>query len=407
MGKRVARRDDDGQKVPTLKAARLFLSRDDVMEQIQMSVARTIDPDRLVRVALTAMSRNPTLLECSQASWVLALQEAGSLGLEPTGVLGHAYLVPRWNKNTRSKEAQFQIGYRGLVELARRSGKVQDVTAHVVREGDDFEYALGLDPLLRHVPLLDSDRPVTHVYAVAFFKNGFKKFDVMTTEQVEKVRSISTAKDSGPWVSHWDEMAKKTVVRRLSKELPLSSTEQAAIAYDDAVEFGMGGGRVDLNRFVAGDAEQIPEPIPDEQRAADRTRGRIQELKQRLGSGEPPGGEEQEAEVSGDAEDRTMDGEPPEPTPYERAKAAYDFAWTQIARACRERGVDPPTRSAWQAEYMGKANSGHFNEEEYRKAIAMLEAGIGISYGDEPEPPKEPERNEPAEVPAPQNDLPF
>jgi len=365
MGKQVAR-----QKPQTLRSARGFLTRDDVMQQIQASVAKTVDPDRLVRVALTAMSRNPSLLECSQASWVLALQEAGSLGLEPTGVLGHAYLVPRYNKNTRSMEAQFQIGYRGLVELSRRSGRIQDVSAHVVRDGDDFVYALGIEPTLKHVPLLDSDRDVTHVYAVAFFKDGFKKFDVMTTEQVEKVRKTSSAADRGPWVSHWEEMAKKTVVRRLSKELPLSATEQAVIAYDDEVEYGSTGGRVDLNRFIAGDADDIPEPEPDAERAADRTRERIKQISERMS---------QDDEIVQEAE-FDIEGETEPNTSFEDARRDYESAWNTVTAYCKENGIEQPDRPAWQDEHIGKRNSGHFSEEELNKATTMLKSNIGIDY---------------------------
>lgn len=314
----MSNKENGGTQVMTIKDARHFLQRDDVMEQIQMAVAKTIDPDRLIRVALTAMSRNPGLLECTPASWVLALQEAGSLGLEPTGVLGHAYLVPRWNKHVRGNEAQFQVGYRGLVELARRSGKVFDVSSEVVREGDHFDYAKGLDPRLEHLPDPDAAGEVTHVYAIAFFTNGFKKFEVMTRAQVEKIRALSPAAKSGPWVDHWDAMAKKTVVRQLSKELPLSAVDQAVIAYDEAVDLTKS--RVDIRRFLAG--EDTPEPEDEATRVAEANAQRLQALKQRVASREeaPEGVDPDTGEIQ-EAEYEVEEGDPePEPEP-KKAKA--------------------------------------------------------------------------------------
>lgn len=290
----------------TIRGARGFLQQPDVMDQIRMAVEKTIDPDRLVRVALTAMSRNPELLECSPASWVLALQEAGSLGLEPNGVLGHAYLVPRWNKNTKGKEAQFQVGYRGLVELARRSGKVLDVSSEVVRDTDFFEYAKGLNPRLEHVPQPDAEGQVTHVYAIAFFANGFKKFEVMTRAQVERIRALSPAGKSGPWVDHWEAMAKKTVVRQLCKELPLAAVDQALLSYDEAVD--VGAGRVDIRRFLAG--EDVPEPEPDSVRAQEQSAQRLHALKQRVAAREEaPAGVDAETGEIREADFEVVEGD--------------------------------------------------------------------------------------------------
>lgn len=193
--------------------------------------------ERLIRVAQTACSRNPRLLECTDSSLILALVEAGQLGLEPNGVLGHAYLVPYKNGRTKEYEAQFLPGYRGLVDLVLRAGLVRTVEARVVREGDDFMYEYGLNPQLRHTPR-GSEGPVTHVYAVARFKDGESKFDVMTVSEVEKVRQASRAKDNGPWVQWYEEMAKKTAVKRLCKLLPMSPEVAAAVQRDNDWEAG-------------------------------------------------------------------------------------------------------------------------------------------------------------------------
>lgn len=241
----------------TVRDASKFLMQPAVLDNLGMVLPDFMDKERLVKVALSAMSRSPKLLECSKQSWILALQEAGSLGLEPTGVLGQAYLVPRWNKKTKSLEAQFQIGYRGLVQLARRSGEISKVTAEVVKEGDEFDYELGLNEKLVHRPMLtEQERPTIFCYAIAWYRDGTRDFEVMDRSQIDKVRRVSEAK-SGPWVEWYDEMARKTVVRRLAKRLPLSVEAQAAFAYDAAVD---GGAPVRLTNYMAQRVEDIPEP---------------------------------------------------------------------------------------------------------------------------------------------------
>lgn len=125
------------------------------------------------------------------------------------------------------------IGYRGMIDLARRSGQIASLSARVVREGDEFSFEFGLDEKLIHRPGENEDAPVTHVYAVARLKDGGTQFEVMTRKQIELVRSLSKAGNNGPWVTHWEEMAKKTAIRRLFKYLPVSIEIQRAVSMDE------------------------------------------------------------------------------------------------------------------------------------------------------------------------------
>lgn len=209
--------------------------------ELKKALPRHLSPDRMSRIALTALRQSPRLLESTPASFLGAIISAAQLGLEPNTPLGQAYLVPYKNKRINKYEAQLQIGYQGMLDLARRSGLVASVYAHVVREGDEFSYQLGLHPDLVHVPSeLEGreDQAVTHVYAVARLKDGDPIFIVLTKKDVEKYRARSLASNDGPWVTDWDAMACKTAVRRLYTWLPKSAELANAIALDEAPEHG-------------------------------------------------------------------------------------------------------------------------------------------------------------------------
>jgi recombination protein RecT len=184
---------------------------------IGASAAAGIKAERLKLVALTTFTRTPALWTVDPVSVARSLVEAGQLGLEPTGLLGGAYLVPRGG------QATLLVGYRGLVMLAKRSGEVQRVEAHVVREKDAFDYEYGLDQYLHHKPSREADPgPLTHAYAVIFYRDGSKQFDVMSAAEIEEIRKRSASPNAGPWVTDYFEMAKKTPLRRLMKMAPLT-----------------------------------------------------------------------------------------------------------------------------------------------------------------------------------------
>ena len=202
---------------------------------------KSMTPDRLTRIVMTECRKTPALLKCAPESFYGAVLQCAALGLEPGSALGHCYLLPFGNGKDRNgrPNAQLIIGYRGMIDLARRSGQIISLQAWTVHAQDTFNYQLGLEPDIQHVPASTADRgPVTHVYAVAKLKGGGIQFEVMSRAEIEKVRSTSKAGNSGPWASHWDEMAKKTVIRRLFKYLPVSIEAVRAVEIDEKTDRG-------------------------------------------------------------------------------------------------------------------------------------------------------------------------
>ena len=237
---------------PAEKVAHLLESRKDA---IAAMLPRHLNAERLLKVAQIAATTTPALLECEIPSLVKAIGDCAQVGLEPNTPLGHAFLVPFGAKNKAGqwvKNVQVIFGYRGLIELARRSGYIVSVAAHEVREMDTFELEYGLEERLRHVPYLKGDRgDVIGYYAVAHLKDGGHAFDFLTNGEVMEIRdasqgyrqAIATAEKykknpTHPWIDHEVEMGKKTAVRRLSKYLPLSIELSAALAVDEMADQG-------------------------------------------------------------------------------------------------------------------------------------------------------------------------
>lgn len=190
---------------------------DNFKKQLALAVPKHLNADRMARIAATEVRKNPALMRTEPTSFLGSVMQAAQLGLEPGSALGQAYLVPYGN------QCQLIIGYKGMIDLARRSGQVLSLNAYAVREGDDFNFQLGLKPDIHHVPSLEADRikkPITYVYAVATLKGGGYQFEVMSRAEVEAVRA--KAKSKNIWNSYFEEMAKKTVIRRLFKYLPVS-----------------------------------------------------------------------------------------------------------------------------------------------------------------------------------------
>lgn len=190
---------------------------DQFKKQLALAVPKHLSADRMARIAATELRKTPALLNTTPASFLGAVMQSAQLGLEPGSALGQAYLVPYGN------QCQLILGYRGMIDLARRSGQVLSLNAYAVREGDDFSFQLGLKPDIHHVPSLEADRikkPITYVYAVATLKGGGYQFEVMSRAEVEAVRA--KAKSKNIWNTYFEEMAKKTVIRRLFKYLPVS-----------------------------------------------------------------------------------------------------------------------------------------------------------------------------------------
>lgn len=212
-------------------------------QQLALALPKHISADRLARVALTELRRNPKLMHCDQHSFLGSLMICAQLGLEFGGPLGHAWIVPFKDGRTGRIEAQFILGYRGMIDLARRSGQIVSIEARAVYEGDQFECRFGLDSDLKHVP--DWDNPargnpekLRFVYAVVKLKDGGIQFTVLSRREIEAARAVSKA-GSGPWQTHYEEMALKTAVRRLFKWLPISIELAQAIEQDERAELGL------------------------------------------------------------------------------------------------------------------------------------------------------------------------
>lgn len=222
--------------------------------ELAKMLPKTLSIDRLLKVAQIAATTTPALAKCDVPSLVGAIGQCAQMGLEPNTVLGHAYLVPF---NTKRKmpdgserwvnSVQVIIGYKGLIDLARRSGQIVSIAAHEVCENDHFELVYGLDEKLNHTPAMGERGNVVGFYAVAKLKDGGHSFEFMSTRQIEEIRAGSQGfqqakkynkEASHPWVAHFVEMGRKTVIRRLAKYLPLSIEFQTAVALDNQAEGG-------------------------------------------------------------------------------------------------------------------------------------------------------------------------
>lgn len=205
-----------------------------IIGQLQKAIPKHLTVDRLLKVAVSSITKTPQLLQCTQLSLVQSVMMLGELGLEAGGALGLGYLVPFLDKKTNRLICTPIIGYRGFIDLARRSGTLSQIEARCVRERDKLDMCFGLTPRFEHTPSQEEDPGETKlVYCIARFKDGGVHVEVMSCGEVEGIRKRSKAATSGPWVSDWDEMAKKTVMRRAAKWLPLSPEMARALEIDD------------------------------------------------------------------------------------------------------------------------------------------------------------------------------
>lgn len=222
--------------------------------ELAKMLPKTLSIDRLLKVAQIAATTTPQLAKCDVPSLVGAIGQCAQMGLEPNTVLGHAYLVPF---NTKRKDANGQerwvnsvqviIGYKGLIDLARRSGQIVSIAAHEVCANDHFELVYGLDEKLNHTPAMGERGEIVGFYAVAKLVGGGYAFEFMSAHQVLAIRDASQGyqqakkynkEGSHPWTVHFVEMGRKTVIRRLAKYLPLSIEFQTAAALDESAAAG-------------------------------------------------------------------------------------------------------------------------------------------------------------------------
>lgn len=243
-------------KQPQSRSLRQWCNSDQFQEALSKALPRHVSVDRMIRVAMTQLTRNPKLAECTQQSFLTSMMDAGAVGLEPDGRQGH--LVPFWNGQKKCREAKWIAGYQGLIELAYRTGQVLSISAAIIYEGDVFEYSVG--KVRDHVPWewrTGPKRPksmgeIRGAYVIVELAGGGSHHEVMTTRQIEEIRARSASKDKGPWVTDWSEMAKKTVLRRAAKWIPQSAELRQALEQADEQD-AIIADALDV-KSVAGDA---------------------------------------------------------------------------------------------------------------------------------------------------------
>lgn len=239
---------------------------------IAAALPSVLTPERFTRMVLSAVSSNPTLASTTPPSFLGAMMTAAQLGLEPNTPLGQAYLIPFRNNKKGVMECQFQLGYKGLIDLAYRSGQISSIQAQVVYENDDFEYSFGLEPTLKHVPAKSDRGAPAFVYAVFRTKDGGFGFEVMSMDDVRAhARRYSKAYSSGPWQTNFEEMAKKTVLKRVLKYAPLKSDFLRGVAQDETVKLDLAADMYE----VPAEEEEYDVEIDQAAPAADPETGEV------------------------------------------------------------------------------------------------------------------------------------
>jgi len=244
------------QKTPLRQVAdvRQLLMNEQARDQLAAVAAKHMSPERMMRVVANAIRTTPKLQQCEPMSFLGALMQCAALGLEPNTILGHAYMIPFDKTLNRGKpnetvitEVQLVVGYKGLIDLARRSGHITSLNAGIHYSDDElWDYEEGTEARLRHQPGPEAGKKL-HAYAIAKFKDGGHAYVVLPWARVMRIRDASQGYQSAlrvatkykkpidtPWVKHEDEMAKKTAIRALAKYLPLSVEFMEALDVDEA-----------------------------------------------------------------------------------------------------------------------------------------------------------------------------
>ena len=225
------------------KIDNLTVSKSYAMKQLMIKMKNEIKDalpshvciDSFQKSALGVYNLYTSLQNCESTTFISAMVECARLGFEPNNILGQAYLVPVSVDGV--SKVEFQIGYKGLIELAYRSGKVKSLYAHEVMENDEFYIDYGLEQKLIHRPFLGGDRgAVIGYYAVYHMDNMGSSFVFMTRDEVlSHSKKYSRSFGSSLWESEFDAMAKKTVIKKLLKYAPLSVDLQKSVSIDESV----------------------------------------------------------------------------------------------------------------------------------------------------------------------------
>jgi recombination protein RecT len=284
------------------KQNNLSLLLDKFKGSITQALPQHLNADVMIRTVLTAANKTPDILNCTAHSILSAVITAAQLGLRPDSILGECYLIPFNNTKKGVKECQIVIGYRGLCTLAMNTGKVKSVQARAVYAanadtpdgeiGDFFEWELGLNEKLVHRPgSIKDENLITHFYAIVKYTNGGHVMDVMTREQINKIRDESANyksakfKDSTIWGKYFAEMGCKTVLRRMMKYVPLSPELTRAVGLDEAGDHGGQKLAVEILTDEATpqemrdaiDAEIVDEDIHDQNEYTDTIKDKLKQ----------------------------------------------------------------------------------------------------------------------------------
>lgn len=215
--------------------------------EIKKALPQAISPERFTRIALSALNQTPELRKCEGMSFISALLSSAALGLEVNSPLGESYLIPYKNKGIL--ECSFQIGYRGLISLAYRSGKLISIEAHTVYENDEFHYELGLTPTLKHIPSLETKGEAIGYYSIARLVNNGMCFAFMSKPEMEEYAKFNCrayGSTYSAWNDHFDAMAKKTVIKQALKYAPLSPEYRTALSVDESISHSLPDNLSDL-----------------------------------------------------------------------------------------------------------------------------------------------------------------
>jgi recombination protein RecT len=243
--------------------------------EIQRALPKHMDADRIARIALTAVRTTPKLLECDQTSFIAAIMQSAQLGVEPNTGLGQAYLIPY------GKNVQFQLGYKGLIDLAVRSAQYKAIYAHEVYPNDEFEFQYGLNKDLIHKPASNPEGEPIGYYAVYHLKNGGFDFVYWTKERIDQhAKKFSQAVQKGwtsPWKTNFDAMAKKTVLKEVLKYAPKSIELQKTIEADSTIKNELAADMSDI--IDVTDYSVVDEHTEQEPRENDMAPGQVFEDK--------------------------------------------------------------------------------------------------------------------------------
>lgn len=237
------------------KLVKSFMN-DKFKQSLVAALPKHITPDKMLRVVLTECRKNPKLLECTQASFLGAILQCSQLGLLPSSMLQHSHLIPfKNNKKGGQMECNLIVGYRGYLELARRSGEISSFVVQVVRKDEPFAFKRGIEKdEFEHTPLGEIGKELIAAYFIVRFKDKSAHFELMFKNEIDRIRARSKFPE-GVWATDYEEMAKKTVIRRAAKYLPQCAELQIASRLDDEQDIG----EQDFTPLIDFDTDNLPD----------------------------------------------------------------------------------------------------------------------------------------------------